>query len=100
MVQLESGALPEGLYLGLWKLGDLRGIREADDGVRVGALTTYTEILASDRLGREYPLLGQAARETGGVATQIAAPSAAISPTRHRPRTRRRRCWSTTPSSN
>ena len=70
MVQLESGVLPEGRYLGLWKLGDLRGIREADDGVEIGALTTYTEILASYVLGREYQLLGKAARETGGVATQ------------------------------
>jgi CO/xanthine dehydrogenase FAD-binding subunit len=70
MVQLESGALPEGQYLGLWKIGELRGIREVDDGIEIGALTTYSEILASDRLGREYPLLGHAARETGGVATQ------------------------------
>jgi CO/xanthine dehydrogenase FAD-binding subunit len=70
MVQLESGALPEGQYLGLWKLGELRGVRETSAGVEIGALTTYTEILASGLLGREYPLLGQAARETGGVATQ------------------------------
>jgi CO/xanthine dehydrogenase FAD-binding subunit len=41
-----------------------------DDRVEIGALTTYTEILASEVLGRGYPLLGHAARETGGVATQ------------------------------
>src|SRR6186713_1494863 len=70
MVQLESGALPEGRYLGLWKIRELRGIRETSAGVEIGALTTYSELLASDVLGREYPLLGHAARETGGVATQ------------------------------
>jgi CO/xanthine dehydrogenase FAD-binding subunit len=70
MVQLESGALPEGRYLGLWKIGELRGIRQTNDGVEIGAMTTYSEILASEFLGREYALLGQAARETGGVATQ------------------------------
>ena len=70
MVQLESGALPEGRYLGLWKIGELRGIREMGDTVEIGALTTYSEILASELLGREYALLGHAARETGGVATQ------------------------------
>jgi len=70
MVQLESGALPEGRYLGLWKIGELRGIHEMGDTVEIGALTTYSEILASDLLGREYALLGHAARETGGVATQ------------------------------
>jgi CO/xanthine dehydrogenase FAD-binding subunit len=70
MVQLESGALPEGQYLGLWKIGELRGIRELGDGVEIGALTTYSEILTSALLERDYPLLGHAARETGGVATQ------------------------------
>ena len=70
MVQLESAALPEGRYLGLWKLVELRGIRATDDAVEIGALTTYTDILASAPLAREYPLLGHAARETGGVATQ------------------------------
>ena len=33
MVQLESGALPEGQYLALWKIGELRGIRETSAGV-------------------------------------------------------------------
>ena len=70
MVQLEAGSLPEGRYLGLWKVGELRGIHVTDDGVEIGALTTYTEILADDSLSRRYPLLGHAARETGGVATQ------------------------------
>jgi len=70
MVQLESGALPEGRYLGLWKIGELRGIRQTGDVVEIGALTTYSEILASDLLHRDYSLLGHAARETGGVATQ------------------------------
>jgi len=33
-------------------------------------LTTYSDILASEALTREFPLLGEAARETGGIATQ------------------------------
>ena len=70
MVQLESGALPEGRYLGLWKLAELRGIRGVDEVVEIGALTTYSEILADASLNRDHPMLGQAARETGGVATQ------------------------------
>jgi CO/xanthine dehydrogenase FAD-binding subunit len=70
MVQLESGALPEARYLGLWKLPDLRGIRESGGGLDIGSLTTYTELLGSDRVAREYPLLAAAAAQTGGVATQ------------------------------
>jgi CO/xanthine dehydrogenase FAD-binding subunit len=70
MVLLEAGTLPEGRYLGLWALGELRGIEDTADEVAIGALTTYTEILHDRRLARDYPLLGAAARETGGVATQ------------------------------
>lgn len=70
MVQLAAGTLPEGRYLGLWKLTELRGIRERGDVVEVGALTTYTDVLGDAVLGREFPLLGRAATETGGVATQ------------------------------
>ena len=36
----------------------------------LGALTTYTEVLAHPVLRAEFPLLCEAARETGGVATQ------------------------------
>ena len=70
MVQLESGALPEGRYLGLWKLAELRGIHVRPDGIDIGALTTYTDVMHDATLQREYPLLGRAAAETGGVATQ------------------------------
>src|SRR5262245_5529660 len=45
MVLLEAGKLPEGRYLGLWKLRDLTGIEVRDDAVVLGALTTYTEVL-------------------------------------------------------
>ena len=70
MVLLEAGKLPEGRYLGLWKLAALRGIADGPDQVRLGALTTYTDVLEHDGLRREFPLLGRAAAETGAVATQ------------------------------
>jgi len=71
MVVLESGHLPEGRYVSLQHCPELGGIQEIDGGrVSIGAMTTYTEIQRSQRLAREYPLLGMAARETGGVATQ------------------------------
>ncbi len=70
MVVLEAGHLPPGRYMSLQNCRELLGIEEVDGGVSIGALTTYTEILRSARLSRDYPLLGAAARETGGVATQ------------------------------
>ena len=71
MVMLEAGRLPPGRYVSLQHCGALRGIEEQDGGgVAIGALTTYTDIRNSRRLARDYPLLGLAAAETGGVATQ------------------------------
>ena len=70
MVLMEAGKLPPGRYLSLRQLGALRGIAIADDAVTLGALTTYTDVLRHELLGREFPLLCEAARQTGGVATQ------------------------------
>jgi len=71
MVVLEAGQLPAGRYVSLQNCRELFGIADVEGGgVSIGALTTYTEIRNSTRLSREYPLLGLAARETGGVATQ------------------------------
>jgi CO/xanthine dehydrogenase FAD-binding subunit len=70
MVLLDAGKLPPARYLSLWQLRELRGITIADDAIRIGALTTYSDVLRSPALQAECPLLCRAASETGGVATQ------------------------------
>jgi len=70
MVLLEAGRLEHRKFFSIRHLGELRGIEEADGWVRIGALTTYTEVRRSELLGRLFPLLGRAARETGGIAIQ------------------------------
>jgi CO/xanthine dehydrogenase FAD-binding subunit len=70
MVLFEAGALPHRKFLGLWHLSELKDIEVAAEQVALGALATYTQILGNATLQREFPLLCQAARETGGVATQ------------------------------
>ncbi len=70
MVLLEAGTLPEGEYVGLWNLRELRGIDDSGDAIAIGALTTYTEIARHPLLQTHWPLLCRAAEETGGVATQ------------------------------
>ena len=70
MVLLEAGKLPPGQYLSLWGLPELRGIEVTDDEIVLGALTTYAEVMRSEALQAECPLVCRAAAETGGVATQ------------------------------
>jgi CO/xanthine dehydrogenase FAD-binding subunit len=70
MVLLEAGKLPHKNYLNIWNLAELRGIEVSNDHVTLGALTTYTEVQAHPILRAEFPMLCQAASETGGLAIQ------------------------------
>jgi len=70
MVLFENGRLPRGNYVSLWGLKELSGIEVAADSVMLGALTTYTDVIAHPALQSEFPLLCRAAAETGGIATQ------------------------------
>jgi CO/xanthine dehydrogenase FAD-binding subunit len=70
MVLLEAGKLEHRKFFSIRHLKELRGVSEADGFVRVGALTTYADVRRSGLLSRHFPMLGQAARETGGIAIQ------------------------------
>jgi CO/xanthine dehydrogenase FAD-binding subunit len=70
MVLLEAGKLPHRKFLSIWGLPELRGIEVTPAHVTLGALTTYMKIRRNEIIAREFPLLGQAAAETGSVATQ------------------------------
>ena len=70
MVLLEAGKLPHRNYVNIWPLRELRGIEITDEHVTLGALTTYTDVQANAVLQREFPMLCQAASETGGLAIQ------------------------------
>jgi len=70
MVLLEADQLPQKNYLNIWDLNELRGIEVREDRVTIGALTTYTEIQTNPVLRSEFPMLCQAASETGGLAIQ------------------------------
>lgn len=70
MVLLEAGKLSHKNYLNIWNLNELRGIEVTDSHVTLGALTTYTQAQAHPVLKAEFPMLCQAASETGGLAIQ------------------------------
>jgi CO/xanthine dehydrogenase FAD-binding subunit len=70
MVLLEAGKLPHKNYCNIWNLSELRGIEVTGEQIKLGALTTYTEIQDHETLRSEFPMLCQAASETGGLAIQ------------------------------
>ena len=70
MVLLEAGKLQHKNYINIWNLKELRGIDVSAEQVTLGALTTYTEVQDHEVLRQEFPMLCQAAKETGGIAIQ------------------------------
>jgi CO/xanthine dehydrogenase FAD-binding subunit len=70
MVQLAAGTLAHRQYVSLWGIRELRRIDVDADVVTLGALTTFSDILRHEVLRSEFPLLGRAAADTGGIANQ------------------------------
>ncbi len=70
MVLMEAGRLPKKRFLSIWNVEELRGVQVSEDSVRVGALATYSDLLADPTVRREFPLVCDAARETGAIAIQ------------------------------
>jgi CO/xanthine dehydrogenase FAD-binding subunit len=70
MVLLEAGRLDHRKFFSIAHLPELRGVEAFDGHVTLGALTTYTDVRRDGVLSREFPMLAQAARETGGIAIQ------------------------------
>ena len=70
MVLLEAGKLAHRNYVNIWNLEELRGIDAGDSHITLGALTTYTDVQENPILRKEFPMLCQAASETGGLAIQ------------------------------
>ena len=69
-VALNFGTLRPTRFLNLWRLDALRGIETHGTTLRIGALTTFTEIIKSGMIRRRLPMLIAAAREVGGVQIQ------------------------------
>ena len=69
-VSLNFGTLSGARFLDIWGLDELRGITAVDGGMRVGALTTHTELARSPIVAERLPILAAACREVGGVQIQ------------------------------
>lgn len=70
MVQLEMGKLQHKKFVSLWGLKELQGISASAAEVKIGALTTYAQIIAHPHLKQVAPLLTMAAQQTAALAIQ------------------------------
>jgi putative cofactor-binding repeat protein len=70
MVEYSAGKLGARKLVSVWNLPELRRLDVTPDEIRIGAGCTYTDLRKHEALQREFPLLGSAARWTGGVANQ------------------------------
>ncbi|MBX3279203.1 MAG: FAD binding domain-containing protein [Acidobacteria bacterium] len=70
MVLLNAGLLQADVFIDLWPLDELRGIDDLPDSLRIGALTTFSQILRSPAVERFAPALAAAARTIGAAQIQ------------------------------
>jgi xanthine dehydrogenase small subunit len=57
-------------FMDLWPLDELRGLEAVENGLRLGALCTWSEIREAPLVAERLPILAAAAREVGGVQIQ------------------------------
>lgn len=70
MVLMNAHQLDAREFLDIWRVDELRGISDEDGAIRIGALTTYTEIIRSELAQRHVPALVAASRTIGAIQIQ------------------------------
>jgi xanthine dehydrogenase small subunit len=65
-VNLQFGTARDTRFIDLWPMRELAGIGVDGRTLRIGALTTYSDLIASPLVRRRAPMLVAAAREIGG----------------------------------
>jgi xanthine dehydrogenase small subunit len=69
-VSLNFGTLAPKRFLDIWAIDELRGISLREDTLVIGALTTYTDLIRSQEVGRRLPMLVEASQLVGGIQIQ------------------------------
>jgi len=70
MVALNAGSLAAEEFIDIRRLNELRGIEDEGETIRVGALTTYTQLIKSPLVQRSVPALAEASRTIGAIQIQ------------------------------
>src|SRR5688500_15455222 len=69
-VSFQFGTMKQQRFIDLSHLDELRGITVTGDMLRIGALTTFTELIESKVVNKRLPMLVAASREVGGAQIQ------------------------------
>jgi xanthine dehydrogenase small subunit len=70
MVALNARSLDSKEFIDIWRLNELRGIDDEGDTIRIGALTTYTQLIKSPLIQQSCPALVEASRTIGAIQIQ------------------------------
>jgi CO/xanthine dehydrogenase FAD-binding subunit len=70
MVLMNAHMLDSAAFLDIWRVNELRGITDEGDALRVGALTTYTQLIQSSLVQQHVPALVDASRTIGAIQIQ------------------------------
>lgn len=70
MVSMNAHMLVATEFIDIWSVNELRGITDEGHNLRIGALTTYTELIGSALIQRYVPSLVDASRTIGAIQIQ------------------------------
>jgi len=70
MVLMNAHMLDASEFLDIWRMDELRGIEDQGDALRIGALTTYTQLIKSELIQKHAPSLIAASRTIGAIQIQ------------------------------
>jgi xanthine dehydrogenase small subunit len=70
MVLMNAHQLDDAEFLDLWRVNEMRGITDEGDALRIGALSTYTQLIESAMIQLHVPALVAASRTIGAIQIQ------------------------------
>jgi CO/xanthine dehydrogenase FAD-binding subunit len=70
MVLMNARLLNAEAFVDIWGLDELAGISDEGDAIRIGALTTFTELIASPLIQLYMPAMVEASRTVGAIQIQ------------------------------
>jgi xanthine dehydrogenase small subunit len=70
MVLMNAHVLDAQEFLDIWHVDELRGITDDGETLRIGALTTYTQLIKSELIQQNVPSLVAASRTIGAIQIQ------------------------------